>query len=102
IVLMIGIASSFFTAVFITRVLVYWMSKKGDQSKLSFSTPFSKNLFNDLNIDFMGKRKFSYMISTAIIIIGMVVALTSGLKFGVDFTGGRSYIVEFQEAIPAS
>lgn len=102
IVLMIGIASSFFTAVFITRVLVYWWSKKGDQSKLSFTTPLSKNLFNDLNIDFMGKRKFAYMISSAFIAIGLIVALTSGLKFGVDFTGGRSYIVEFEEAIPAS
>jgi SecD/SecF fusion protein len=102
IVLMIGIASSFFTAVFITRVLVYWWSKKGDQSKLSFSTPFSRNLFTDLNIDFMGKRKFAYMISSAFIVIGLIVALTSGLKFGVDFTGGRSYIVEFNEAIPAS
>ena len=102
IVLMIGIASSFFTAVFITRVLVYWWSKKGDQSKLSFSTPFSKNLFSDLNIDFMSKRKVAYMISTAFIVIGLVVALTNGLKFGVDFTGGRSYIVEFNEAIPAS
>lgn len=102
IVLMIGIASSFFTAVFITRVLVYWWSKKGDQSKLSFTTPLSRNLFADLNIDFMGKRKFAYMISSAFIVVGLIVALTSGLKFGVDFTGGRSYIVEFNEAIPAS
>ena len=102
IVLMIGIASSFFTAVFITRVLVYWWSKKGDQSKLSFTTPFSKNLFNDLNIDFMSKRKISYLISSAFIVVGLIVALTSGLKFGVDFTGGRSYIVEFNQAIPAS
>ncbi len=102
IVLMIGIASSFFTAVFITRVLVHWWSKKGDQSKLSFSTPFSRGLFNDLNIDFMSKRKVAYMISSAFIVIGLIVALTSGLKFGVDFTGGRSYIVEFSEPIPAS
>lgn len=102
IVLMIGIASSFFTAVFITRVLVYWWSKKGDQSKLSFTTPFSKNLLSDLNIDFMSKRKVAYMISTAFIVIGFVVALTNGLKFGVDFTGGRSYIVEFNQPIPAS
>lgn len=102
IVLMIGITSSFFTAVFITRVLVYWWSKKGDQSKLSFTTPFSKNLLSDLNIDFMSKRKVAYMISTAFIVIGFVVALTNGLKFGVDFTGGRSYIVEFNQPIPAS
>src|SRR5690554_4286351 len=62
IVLMIGIVSSFFTAVFITRVIVYWMTKKGDKSKMSFSLPFSRGLFSDLNIDFMSKRKFVYLI----------------------------------------
>lgn len=101
IVLMIGIAASFFTAVFITRVLVYWWTKKGDASNFSFSTPFSRNLFNDLNIDFMSKRKYVYLISSAMIVIGLAIALISGLKFGVDFTGGRSYIVEFSQAIPA-
>lgn len=102
VVLMIGIASSFFTSVYISRVLVHWLSKKGDKSKLSFSTPFSKDLFTDLNIDFMSKRKFAYLFSSTFIIIGLAVAVIGGLKFGVDFTGGRSYIVEFNEAIPAS
>src|SRR5690606_33119552 len=92
IVLMIGIASSFFTAVFITRVLVYLWSKIVDQSKLYLHTPIYKILLSDLNIDVMCKRKVAYMISTAFIVIGFVVALTTGLKFGVDFTGGRSYI----------
>ncbi|MFC4870397.1 protein translocase subunit SecDF [Negadavirga shengliensis] len=102
IVLMIGIASSFFSAVFITRVIVYWMSKKGDKSKLSFSTPFARDLLTSLNIDFLSKRKVAYLISTSIIIVGLIIGLTSGLKFGVDFTGGRYYIVEFSEAVPAS
>ncbi|GGF33207.1 protein translocase subunit SecDF [Echinicola rosea] len=102
IVLMIGIASSFFSAVFITRVIVYWMSKKGEQSKISFASPFAKNLFSNLNIDFLGKRKVAYLISTGIIIIGLAFAVINGLKFGVDFTGGRSYIVEFAEPVAAS
>jgi SecD/SecF fusion protein len=102
IVLMIGIASSFFSAVFITRVIVYWMSKKGEKSNISFTTPFAKNLFSDLNIDFLGKRKVAYLISTGIIVVGMILALTSGIKFGVDFTGGRYYVVEFSESVPAS
>jgi len=102
IVLMIGIASSFFSSVFITRVIVHWMSKKGDKSNISFATPFAKNLFSDLNIDFLGKRKVAYLISTGIIIVGMILALTSGIKFGVDFTGGRYYIAEFSESVPAS
>jgi len=102
IVLMIGIASSFFSSVFITRVIVYWLSKKGDQSKISFATPFSKNLFSNLNIDFLGKRKVAYLISSAIIIIGLAFAAINGLKFGVDFTGGRSYIVEFTQPVVPS
>lgn len=103
IVLMIGIASSFFSSVFITRVIVYWMSKKGgDKSSISFATPFTKNVLSDLNIDFLSKRKIAYLFSTAFIVIGLAVALVSGLKFGVDFTGGRSYIVEFNEPIATS
>lgn len=103
IVLMIGIASSFFSSVFITRVIVYWMSKKGgDKSSISFATPFAKNVLSDLNIDFLSKRKVAYLFSTAFIVIGLAVALVSGLKFGVDFTGGRSYIVEFNEPIATS
>jgi SecD/SecF fusion protein len=103
IVLMIGIASSFFSSVFITRVIVFWMSKKGgDKSSISFATPFAKNVLSDLNIDFLSKRKVAYIFSTAFIVIGLAVALVSGLKFGVDFTGGRSYIVEFNEPIATS
>ncbi|MEB2776520.1 protein translocase subunit SecDF [Algoriphagus sp. D3-2-R+10] len=102
IVLMIGIASSFFSSVFITRVIVSWMSKKGDKSSISFATPFAKNALSSLNLDFLGKRKVAYLISTSIIVIGLGIAAVNGLKFGVDFTGGRSYIVEFSESIPAS
>lgn len=102
IVLMIGIASSFFSAVFITRLIVHWMTKKGDKSNISFSTPFAKGLLNNLNIDFMGKRKIAYLISSSIIVLGLAIGLINGLKFGVDFTGGRSYIVAFSKALPAS
>lgn len=102
IVLMIGIASSFFTAVFITRVIMIWMTKKGDHSALSFQTPLAKNVLGKLNIDFLSKRKVAYLISTGIIVIGLVIGLVNGLKFGVDFTGGRSYIVAFDQPIIAS
>lgn len=102
IVLMIGIASSFFSAVFITRVIVSWMTAKGEKSKVSFETPIARNVLSELNIDFLGKRKIAYLISTAIIVIGLGIAAVNGLKFGVDFTGGRSYIVEFAEPVSAS
>jgi SecD/SecF fusion protein len=102
IVLMIGIACSFFSSVFITRVIVSWMTSKGDKSNINFTAPFAKNALAGLNIDFMGKRKTAYLISTSIIVIGLGIAAVNGLKFGVDFTGGRSYIVAFDEPVVSS
>ena len=102
IVLMIGIACSFFTSVFITRVLVTWMTKKGDKSSISFATPFAKNSLSALNIDFMSKRKIAYLASSSIIVIGLGLAVVNGLKLGVDFTGGRSYVVAFNQPMVPS
>lgn len=102
IVLMIGIACSFFTSVFITRVMISWMTKKGDKSSISFATPFAKNSLAALNIDFMSKRKIAYIASTSIIVIGLGLAVVNGLKLGVDFTGGRSYVVAFNQPMVPS
>lgn len=102
IVLMIGIACSFFSSVFITRVIVSWMTKKGDKSTINFSAPFAKNALTSLNIDFLSKRKLAYTVSSTIIVIGLAIAAINGLKFGVDFTGGRSYVVAFNEPVVPS
>ncbi len=100
--LIIGIISSFFSAVFITRVLVEALSKKGDQSKISFATPFAKNALSNLNINFLGKRKMAYLISGVFIAAGIAVMATNGLNLGVDFKGGRSYVVNFSKPMVAS
>jgi len=101
--LMVGIACSFFSAVFITRVIIEWMSKRGDGRQVSFQTPFSKNLLSNLNWDFMGKRRIAYIFSAAFIVIGIsTIFIQGGLNLGVDFTGGRSYIVSFNEPVVAS
>lgn len=102
ITLMIGIACSFFSAVFITRVIVTWMSKKGEDSKISFATPFSRNLLKNVAINFMGKRKMAYIGSSIVIVVGVVLMAMNGLNMGVDFTGGRSYIVRFAEPVTAT
>lgn len=102
ITLMIGIFCSFFTAVFITRVIVEWMVRKGDESKVSFTTPLSGNRLSNFGIDFMGKRRIAYMASTAIIVLGLVIVAIQGLNLGVDFKGGRSYVVNFANPTEAT
>jgi len=103
ITLMIGIGSSFFSAVFITRVIVeQWLRKKGDASNLNFKTRFSAGLLSNMNIDFMSKRKRAYIMSSVVITIGMVLLFVNGLNLGVDFQGGRSYVVSFNQPVVAS
>lgn len=102
ITLIIGIICSFFSAVFITRVIVTWMTKKGNESKISFETPLSKGMLSNINLDFLGKRRMAYMISTIVIAVGIAALATSGLRLGVDFKGGRSYVVQFDEPMTAS
>lgn len=98
--LMIGIATSLFTAIFITRLLVDGAVTKG--TNLTFNTNISKNWFKNINIEFLKKRKLAYVISGAIIAFGLVSILTIGLKQGVDFKGGRSYIVRFDKPVKAN
>ena len=98
--LMIGIGTSLFTAVFITRLLIDGAISKG--SKLTFNTSISKGWFQNLNIEFLRKRKLAYIISGAIIIAGIASILSIGLKQGVDFKGGRSFTVRFDKSMNAT
>jgi len=101
--LMIGIVCSFFSAVFISRVIIEWWAKKGDDSKISFETAMSRNFLQGTQIDFIGKRKLAYIFSGSVIAIGLIAFLIKGgLSLGVDFTGGRSYVVAFQQTQNAS
>ena len=93
--LIIGIICSFFSAVFITRVIVEWFSRKGDKSSLRFSFPFSQNFLSSLNLNFLGRRRIAYIFSSTFIGLGIVSFIISGLTLGVDFKGGRSYVVTF-------
>jgi len=98
--LMIGIATSLFTAVFITRLLIDGATSRG--GVLTFNTGISKNWFKNINIEFLRKRKIAYVISGAIIIAGIASIATIGLKQGVDFKGGRSYVVRFDKEMNAT
>jgi len=98
--LMIGIATSLFTAVFITRLLIDKSVNKGNN--LTFNTSVSKGWFQNINIEFLRKRKIAYIVSGAVIIAGIVSIFSIGLKQGVDFKGGRSYVVRFDQAMNAT
>jgi len=103
ITLIIGIICSFFSAVFITRVVIEWMSRKGDAANINFSFPWSANLLTNPTFNFMGGRKKAYIGSGIFITVGIVLILIQGgLNLGVDFKGGRSYVVSFPEAYAAS
>ena len=95
--LMIGIATSLFTAVFITRLLIDDAVNKN--TKLTFNTSFSKGWFQNINVEFLKKRKIAYIISGAILIGGLISIFSIGLKQGVDFKGGRSFVVRFDQAM---
>ena len=98
--LMIGIATSLFTAIFITRLLVDSAVAKG--TNLTFNTNISKNWFQNINIEFLRKRKLAYIVSGGIILAGLISIFTIGLKQGVDFKGGRSYVVRFNQPMNAN
>ena len=95
--LMLGIVTSFFSAVFITQLILNWYSNKN--SRLTFNTNITKNWFKNINIDFLKKRKMAYGISGIIILLGVGSLFTNGLNYGVDFIGGRSYVVKFDHAV---
>jgi len=98
--LILGIITSFLTAVFITRLLIDGSINKG--TNLTFNTSLSKNWFQNINIQFLRKRKIAYIISGAIILAGLFSIYQIGLKQGVDFKGGRSYVVRFDQPTNAS
>lgn len=100
--LIIGILCSFFTAIFITRLVFSWLMGKEKCQDLTFSTSMTKNLFQNINIDFMSKRKMFYCVSACLLAIAIGSLATQGLKQGIDFSGGRNYIVRFEKAVNTS
>lgn len=95
--LLIGIATSLFTAIFITRLFIDGYGIKG--KFLAFSTSVTKNLFTNMNTDFLGKRKIAYIVSGLFLVLSIGSLFTQGLNQGVDFVGGRTYTVRFDQDI---
>ncbi|HET6245268.1 MAG: protein translocase subunit SecDF [Bacteroidetes bacterium] len=96
-VLIIGILTSLFAAIFLTRLIFLYRLDKNKSVK--FFTKFTENAFKNSNFDFVSKRKIYYLISGIIITGGIISFAARGLNMGVDFVGGRSYVVRFDQDV---
>ena len=95
--LCIGIVTSLFTSIFITRLLID--SNLNHKRNMSFSFSFSENFLRNVHFDFLGKRKLFYAIAGVAIVICIASFAVRGLSFGIDFTGGRTYVVRFDQPV---
>ena len=97
--LVIGILTSVFCAIFITRMLIEKVeAKKGN---VSFSRSWSENWLSNVKFDFIGKRKSAYILSGSLIVVSIISFFVLGFNTGVDFTGGRTYVVRFDQNVSA-
>ena len=97
--LMIGIAMSFFTAVFLTRLIYERGLEKNWFKHLTFTTSLTKNWLTHPKINFLGARKTGYIVCAVLVVIGVISFGIKGLSKGIDFSGGRNYVVRFQEPV---
>lgn len=97
--LIIGIITSVLTSIFITRLIFDDRIEKG--KSIAFENNLTKNFLKNTHFDFIAARKWSYIISGALIVISIVSIFTKGFTYGVDFTGGRTYVVRFDQPVTA-
>ena len=97
--LIIGILCSFFSAVFLTRLVYEHFMGKDKWLNLTFTTGISKNLMQNVHFNFMGNAKRSFMIWGAVIVICIISFFVRGLAQSIDFTGGRNFVVQFEQVV---
>ena len=97
--LVIGILTSLFCSIFITRLILEAIVAK--RGKCSFSYKWSENLLSNVHFDFIGKRKLAYIVSGIVILAGVISLAFHGLNYGVEFTGGRTFVVRFDKNVSA-
>ena len=97
--LIIGIITSVLTSIFITRIIFDDRIVKG--KNITFDSKLTRNFLQNTHVDFIGKKKIAYIVSGALILISIVSIFTKGFTYGVDFTGGRTYVVRFDQPVTA-
>lgn len=95
--LIIGILTSLFSAILISRILFVWLLDKNSQ--ITFSSALTKEFLKNVNINWLGLRKKAYAISIVLLVISLGSLIFRGLNYGVDFTGGRTYLVRFDQDV---
>ena len=97
--LIIGIITSVLTSIFITRIIFDDRVSKG--KNVTFDNKLTRNFLQNTHVDFLGKKKIAYVVSGTLIVISLVSIFTKGFTYGVDFTGGRTYVVRFDQPVSA-
>ena len=97
----VGICCSFFTAVYLTRIILEGLINNGWFANISFSTPWTRHMMENVNFNFMSKRKVSGIVAGAIIIAIIALLAGRGLSQGIEFSGGRNFIVKFDQKVNA-
>ena len=97
--MIIGLFASFLTAVFLTRIVYEALLAKDKLKNVTFTTSITKDLLTNPKINFLGARKVGYLIPAAIIVLGAISMSTIGLNNGIDFTGGRNYVIRFAQDV---
>lgn len=97
--LIIGLIASFLTAVFLTRIIAEALDKKGKMSKQTYTTSISKNFFTNCNYNILGSWKKGIILPIVLIVLGIVALSVWGFNQGIEFSGGRNFIVEFDQPV---
>ncbi len=97
--MIIGLFASFLTAVFLTRIVYEALLAKDKLKNVTFTTSLTKDLLTNPKINFLGARKVGYLIPVAIIVLGAISFMMIGLNNGIDFTGGRNYVIRFNQEV---
>ncbi len=98
--LIIGILTSLFSALFISRIV--FESRLSKKKNVAFSTKTTENWYTNINFDFLSRRRLAYIVSSIVLIVGLASLFTKGLNLGVDFVGGRSFQVRFDQSVEVS